>query len=209
MIKNQSIQGQIQGQRLSSSIAHVIICLASVSLLIACGSTPTKSHKYYYETTLIKTPKVKSNERKNLINSLPKMLGRRTVHLKTKDGKRTKVYPKKSKLNSLSHSVLRALWMASPKQYFGAEFDFKIVLSSKKYKPVSVFIDLKGNIIVEEGVWPKHKTPKSPKEVQNRWKVGALKSKGVKWSARALRSINLALSLLETEERAILSDVPP
>ena len=189
----------------SMRVCWLLLLGASVSL-IGCGSSKPLGY-LYYETTQIRTPKATKGERANLLHTLSSTLGKRVVYQK-RGGKKVKVYPGGG-LKSLSHAALRAIWMASNKRYYGAEFDFKVRLPPKRVTPVSVWISLNGTITFKEGQWPKYKTPKSPEEVEARWKVGKLKrTKGRGWSDRALRAIDLAMAQLATEERKILKDIP-
>jgi hypothetical protein len=158
---------------------------------------------------MIKTPAPKKGERANLIAALPNMLKRRTV-FRLKNGQRARVFGKGSnKLSKLSHAELRALWIAHDPKYKGAELDLKIRLYGQNTTPVTVWVELNGAMVVEEGKWQRNEIPKSAAEIERRWRVGPLRVKrGATWSKRALRSINIALSKLSDTERSLLRGIP-
>ena len=179
------------------------VCLA----FFACGSS--SKPKLYYEGLMIKSPPPSSDEKARLLNALPRKLGKRSVFVK-KNGQKQKVFgPKTKKLKKLTHPELKALWLSVDKRYIGAELDLKIITLKKDSIPVSVWIDLKGHMTVEAGKWKSVSIPSGAKEVEKKWKVGPLKVKsGAKWSKRALRSINLALSKLSAEELKLIRGIP-
>ena len=181
---------------------------SSLSLVFfACGSS--SKPKLYYEGLMIKSPPPSSDEKARLLNALPKQLSKRIVFVK-KNGQKLKVFgPNTKKLKKLTHPELKAIWLSADKRYIGAELDLKIITIKKDSIPVSVWIDLKGNMTVEAGKWKSVSIPSGAKEVEKRWKVGPLKVKaGAKWSKRALRSINLALSKLSMEELKLIRGIP-
>lgn len=172
--------------------------------LIACGSSGPKKPKLYYEGMMLQSTAPKKNEKKNLLYSLSKTLKDRKVFVKN-NGKTNRV----KTLESLSLAELQALWLSSDKDYYGAELDLKILTSKTESVPVTVWIDLKGEMTVEKGQWKPSAVPSSAQEVEERWKVGPLRAKrGTKWSKRALRSINIALSKLSREELELIRGIP-
>lgn len=187
-----------------------ILMSALVGILAGCGASNSfeKPKNRYYEATMIKTPAPKRGEKSKLIAALPsKLKGKRVFRIK---GKRIQVLGGKiNRLKELSHAELRALFIVSGQDLQGAELDLKVRLYGKSTAPVTVIIEMNGDISVEEGKWKQSAIPKSAKEIEARWGVGPLKVKrGAKWSKRALRSINIALSKLSKEERALLKGIP-
>ena len=188
---------------------RALISVAALSLLVSCGSSShTRPDNKYYEGLMIKTPAPKRGERAQLIAGLPSRLGARSVFRVR--GTRSKVFGQGvNRLKTLSHAELRALLIASSQDYSGAELDLKVRLYGKNTVPVTVLVEMNGDFSVEEGKWKRSEIPKSAREIEKRWKVGPLKTKrGAKWSARALRSINLALSRLSSDERKLIKGIP-
>ena len=84
---------------------------------------------------------------------MPQKLRGRQVFVK-RNGQKQKVFaPKIRKLKTLTHPELKALWLSVSERYIGAELDLKIITLKKDSIPVSVWIDLKGNMTVEAGKW--------------------------------------------------------
>ncbi len=194
---------------LSQRYSHFIVLGLLALSTIACGSSTSKSPKLYYEGLMIKSPPPSADEKARLLSILSQKLKQRTVYVK-RSGQKQKVFGTKiKKLKTLTHPELKALWMALDKRYIGAELDLKIITLKKDSVPVTVWIDLKGTMTVEVGQWKVSHIPSGPKEVEQRWNVGPLKVKaGAKWSKRALRSINLALSKLSSEELKLIRGIP-
>ena len=184
---------------LSQRYSHFVILSLLALSTIACGSNAKRSPKLYYEGLMIKSPPPSADEKARLLSVLPQKLKQRTVYVK-RSGQKQKVFGAQvKKLKTLTHPELKALWLAVDKRYIGAELDLKIITLKKDSVPVTVWIDLKGTMTIEVGQWKASPIPNGPKEVEQRWNVGPLKVKaGAKWSKRALRSINLALSKLST-----------
>ena len=183
----------------------LLALLAHLALLTACGGGEGGRSKgrAYYETTLIKTPPSDAKELSALQSSLPKQLkGRKVVVVE--GGKERAVPP--AQLSKLPHHLLRALWIASGKELFGAELDLK-VRTPQGTTPVTVWVGAGGDLRAQAGAWPSRATPSSPEEVERRWGV-RVDAKDRGWSARALRALDVALSLLSPEELALMRDVP-
>ncbi len=194
-----------QGLPLHKSLVAMAIFI--LSALIGCGSS---APKLYYEGTMIKMRSPQKNERQRLIADLSNSLGKRSVFRMSR-GQKKKVYgARKNRLKSLSHPELKAIFIAKDKKFIGAEIDLKVMMLDKKSSvPVTVWIALNQSITVEEGQWKSSRVPQNSREIEEKWRVGPLKVKrGAKWSKRALRSINIALSKLNSEERSLIKGIP-
>ena len=175
----------------------------------ACTSYSSRKPALYYESVMIKSSPPRADERTQLLKLLPGKLKNRRVLVKRKGRKQTVYGPKKQNLKKLSYSELKALWLSLDQRYFGAEIDLKMMTLNKDSIPVTVWIDLRGNMTIESGQWKVSHVPRGPKEVEERWHIGPLKVKaGAKWSKRALRSINVALSKLSPEELKLMRGIP-
>ena len=190
----------------SGLISLGFICIFA---LIGCGGSGSKYPPHlYYETTLLKQSSPKKNEKKRLILSLEQTLGKRKVYRKTLQSTK-QVFPSVSGLKSLSHEELRALWTAHPPRFYGAELDLKVKLPKRKAIPITVWIDLKGNLTVQKGRWAPLSKPPPKKQFSQHWKIGPLKAEsGKKWSKKALKALHLALSLVNSKERSVLRKIP-
>lgn len=202
-----SLRAQIRRKIRTISVSRIFTLLFCSLAFTACAST--SKPKLYYEGLMIKSPPPSSDEKGRLLSALPQKLKGRQVFVK-RNGQKQKVFaPKIRKLKTLTHPELKALWLGVSERYIGAELDLKIITLKKDSIPVSIWIDLKGNMTVEAGKWKPVSIPKGAKEVEQRWKVGPLKVKaGARWSKRALRSINLALSKLSKEELKLIRGIP-
>ena len=192
-------------------LATYLFMVTILFVMSGCGSS-SRSHRpsgKYYEGLMIRTPAPKKGERAHLIAALPKMLKKRKV-FRIKNGRRARVFGGGiNKLRQLSHAELRALWISHDSKYRGAELDLKIRLYGHDTTPVTVLVALNGALSVEEGRWKRNEIPKNAAEIERRWSVGPLRVKsGAKWSKRALRSINIALSKLSKTERSLLRGIP-
>lgn len=171
-----------------------------LSALTACGG---REPRLYYETTLVKTPATNAQELEKLKRSVPGMLeGRKVVVVE--GGKERAVSAKQ--LSKLSHAQLRALWIAHSEDFFGGEFDLK-VRTPQGTTPVTVWVGVKGDIRVQSGSWPSRPAPKGPEELERRWRV-SVDAKDRGWSERALRALDVALSLLSPEELELVRQIP-
>ena len=188
-----------------------LLCLSAL-LNIGCGSRPSSKYPphLYYETSMIKLPPLQKNERARLLQHLQEKLGKRKVFKKT--GPRSQphmIFPSAKGLAKLSHAELRALWVALAPHLYGAELDLKIKLPKRKPVPVSIWIDLKGNLTIAKAKWAALPAHPSASTFSKKWKIGGLKAKkDQKWSAKTLRALNLALTLLDPQERALLKRIP-
>lgn len=177
--------------------------------LVACQSSKKLSKRsLYYETTMIKTPQISFKQKPQLLTTIIKALKKRSLYQGTPT-KNKKIIVKRSHLEKLSFGVLKAIWIASDRKYYGAELDLK--MKSKQGKPmaVSVWISRKGKMVFNRSNWPKFRTVKSAEALQKKWKIGGIKnSKQRKWSPLALNALDYALQLISDDERSLLDDIP-
>ena len=190
---------------LHSKKRHIFIAI----LLLGAIGCASQEPRLYYEGTMLRTPPPKSGEKKALISQLPQELAGRRVY-QIKSGKRRLIFGGRRKaFSKLSLTELRALWFARDDEHIGAELDMKLLTSPRESLPVTVWVSLEGSMTVELGQWKHSKVPKSSTEIERRWGVGPLRAKrDAKWSKRALRSINLALSALSSKELKLIKGIP-
>jgi len=176
--------------------------LALLALFAACGGGE-RAPRLYYETTLVKTPDSNAQEYANLQRAVPKLLEGRRVSV-VERGEARAVSPRQ--LAQLPHALLRALWIAHQESFFGGELDLK-VRTPQGTTPVTVWVGVGGDVRAQAGAWPSRPAPRSPEELERRWRV-QVDAKDRGWSERALRALDVALSLLSPEELALMRDVP-
>ncbi len=189
---------------------HVVL-LVGLLALVACGGSSGQRGQLYYEATQVRHEPVTEGKRSQLIKTLKKSLDKRKVVWVDKGGKAHTVYPKGEGLEKVDIAALQAMWMASDKKYFGAEFDFMVSVKGKRRRPVTVQISVKGDMRVISGsgrMASKDNAP-SPGELRKRYDLGSLKSDdAVDWDKEALQGVDLALALLNGSELDVLKDMP-
>ncbi len=170
---------------------------AAAVLATGCGGG--RSAHPFYETTTYRHEAVSRDYRATLVTHAAKLA--RAGKLRRRDGKGKVRRIKPGQVKTLSLATLRAIHMASDDKFFGAEVDLLVAVKGKGRVPVSVIVDMKGNVIVERAKRAAKIGLSGPASFP-------IKKGSAKWSQKQKRNVAVGLALLSPGELETLPRIP-
>ena len=172
------------------------ILTLSVIWLTGCGGVPPRLH---YSTTVIQHQTVSKSDRRPLVAHAKEIAGDRLIRYRRGAGRYKTI--KANRVSTLPLAALNAIYMLSDEKYHGAEMDLLIRQSGHGRVPVSIQIDLKGDIKIDLG----GKRRAKAKELSAAPKFRAGK---VAWTPKSQGIVTHAVSLLNEREAKVIHNIP-
>jgi hypothetical protein len=173
--------------------------------LLASGCARTH---LYYETTQLRHDPLSTGKKPALRQALEgKLRGRELVWVDP-SGKERTLRPDAAGLAPLGIPELGALWLATAGGQVGGEHDLRVRTATRKSAPVSVLIDLEGNIRLlspRRGSGPEGIPVLDKNAIRRRF--GLLGQMPGKWREQERQALTAALALLSADELAAVKTV--
>ncbi|MEE2644299.1 MAG: hypothetical protein VYD19_05150 [Myxococcota bacterium] len=177
------------------------------ALVGAAAGKMKRMGRLYYESLAVKMSAAQSGQRAALLKAVNRAYRGRRISLR--EGGRAQVFTPAA-LKQLSLPGLQALSAFSPRHFYGAEIDTLVPAGRKRALPISLRIDLKGDVELElsKASMPEEVSV-SLAELRARYGTLDFKREGdARWGQPARYALDQTLAQLSEAERRLLRGIP-
>lgn len=185
--------------RASAAVASLFV--------VMMGSGCGRAH-LFYDARELRHPALDAQKKQALVQTVaPKLRDKQVVWVDADGGER-RIEPSENGLAKLGLAELGALWLVTSTGDAGGEADVRVRLAKKPSAPVTVYVDLEGNVRILSGT-PDQETQAAPipseEEIRERFHL-ATKLPG-RWAEEERRALTDSLASLRPEELEVLHTV--
>lgn len=180
---------------------------ASVVLLVfIVGAASCGRAHLFYDARELRHPAFSKDQKGALAQDLAGKLAGKTLVWTDAEGKERRVATTEAGLNTLGLAELGAVWLVLSTGDNGAEADVRVRTGTKK-TPITVLVDLDGNVRLETGTIDVPDEPAlSESEIRDRFQLEA--NLPGKWEDAERRALTESLALLDRLELNVVKSIP-